>query len=768
MKMNDVVKRGISFICVSMLATSWLYAYNIKGRIIDSENNTGIVGAIVKELTADNQVLLSSQTDSIGQFLLDFQNNGAASLYVGCPGYSDRILSIDSLLTVPSIEIALNPYLFSELNEIVVTASANSTRGNVETFLITDQMKKNTVTAIGLIDKLPGFTVDPLSENVKMGSLSDLKIVVDGQEVSKSYYNSISPERIKKIELIRNSSGKFSQYPAVLNIVLNKSYEGLDLNVRSRYLQRLASPGGDKENISAGLTSSYRRWYYFINGDFNRTHSFETTGRNLSLLDSINITTLMPSVSNPNKRKNSTQWSANAGTGLFISENQTVTGQFLFDRSENRENDVTKTVFNDVEGNTDVTSRYLSDNYVAGLAYDYKVSDAISLNADLTYNAYRIRQRQHTDLEGSSSNILMHGDKDYLAAFADATFKIRNNWFLKAAYEYTWRRYDTHSDNDSKASYTESRNRPVVETSFRLGNFSANIGMSYLDIATKNDKTSQHNRTFLPKVSLFWQPLSILSFSADYYSITEYPNLDILSPQRWVVSDRIVREGNPNLEANTTHYIETRVKLFNTLTLTYMYRHTGNDVSPVYRLIDIQSSPYLLETYANTNISHQYAGLQFSKDFFDELSCDITASRQWYDRKYMGTHATGRTWYLNCALNWNVLKSGYLLGANLFLRDDRRPLPQGYESDHEENMLITASKMFCKNRLAVTLGINIPTKFISHMNRRTIRTKDFQYTQSDDISRICTWTTLLNISYVFNKGRSSDKEKSLRFEKEKY
>lgn len=766
MGMTDAAKRGIILICMLTIAIDGLYAY--EGRIIDSENNIGIAGAVVKELTTDNQVLLSTQTDSIGQFQIKSNDNRAERLYVGCPGYTDRVFSIDSLLAAPFIEIALNPYLFSELDEIVVTASTNTTHGNVETFLITDKMRENTMTAIGLIDKLPGFTVNPMTENVRMGAISDLKIVVDGQEVSKSYYNAINPKRIKKIELIRNSSGKYSQYPAVLNIVLNKSYEGLDMNIRSKYLQRLANPGADTENVSAGLTSSYRRWHYFINGDFSRTHSFETTGRDLSLLDSINITTLMPPVSNPNKRKNGIKWSANAGAGASISENQTISGQFLYDRSSNRENDATETITNNASGKSDIDSRYLSDNYVAGLVYNYKVSNKIRLNADLTYNAYRIKQRQNTELEGNTSHILMHGDKDYLTAFANATFKIRGNWFLAAAYEYTWRRYDTHSDSDSRAKYTESRNRPVVETSFQLGKFSANVGVSYLDIAAKNDNTSQHNRSFLPRVSLFWQPLRMLSFGVNYYSKTEYPNLDMLSPQRWIVADCIVREGNPDLEANTTHYIETRIKLFNMLTLNYTYRHTDNDVSPIYYLVNLGSSPFLLETYANTNISHLYAGLQFSKDFFDELSCDITASRQWYDRKYAGTHATGRTWYLDCALNWNVLKSGYLLGANLFLRDDRRPLPQGYESDHEENLLISALKMFYKNRLAVTFGINIPTKFVSHMNRRTIHTKDFRYEQTDNLTRNCTWTTLLNISYTFSNGRSSNKDNQLRFEKEKY
>lgn len=768
-----MIKRLTRFLSLAIAATALMplsaLGRDLSGKVTDSETGEPVAAVFVKTLSAENLALATTQTDADGIFSIPVAEE-ARSLYVGTPGYIDRILPLDSLLNAAEVVIPLRPYHSVDLDEVTVTASTVSTKGNVETYTITDRMRQNTVNAIGLLGKLPGFSVNPITEEVKAGYLTGIKIVVDDEEVSESYYKSINPKRIQKIELIRNSSGKYSQYPAVLNIVLKKDYEGLDVNVNSRTSVVPVTKPDWTQQLSSGITMSYRRWYYFVNAMYWHAASGSVRGRDLEFPGRLTITTPMPGLSEPNERKVRNIWQGNAGVGVKLTQRQSLTGQFLYERSGSRTRDSSVTIIDRLRESSDIRGKYDSDNYVAGLTYSNRVSDRLSLYASATYNAYSIGENRrsvfsHDAAEAASQSL--HSDKDYLSAFTNEWIDLNDNWSMNVSYMYTWRRYRTLNDAGVRGRYTENRHMPVVQGNFQYGSFSGNIGLSYLDIASRNDDSSVHNRSLLPKVNLHWQANKRLALSLNYYSATDYPVLDQLSTQTWTVADRVMQTGNPELKATTTNYLQASVKLLQCLNLTYMFRHTDNDVSTIYSLQEGTAGPYLLGSLVNVSNSHQYAGIQFSKSLHDQLEVFVNCTYQWYTNAYRGTKGHGRTWYGDFSATWDVMGSGYRLYANLFLRDDRRPIPQGFETNNQENLMISCSKLFLGNRLQISAGFNIPTHLISHLDTRSVQTPEFRYSQSEDFSRMFHWVTRLNITYVFDKGKRTERPGQIEYEREK-
>lgn len=759
------MKPIIPLILVAAYSSVAIHAYRISGKVTDGYTNVGLPYSTIKAISKTDSVLAVAQSGAEGEFCIE-SDMKPDSVAVECAGYIGSILSVDSLASLKEVVIRLEPYSSVELEGITVSASTVTTKGNVQTFIITDQMRRNTINAMDLINKLPGFIVDPISESVSAGSATDIKIIVDGQKVSQSYYRSINPARIKSMEFIRNSSGRYSQYPAILNIVLKKGYEGIDINLNGRYFQFLSGVPTDNETLSANLASSYRRWNYFISGEFTRGTSTSNTGSDLDIFGKTTVTRPMSPVDDPDKDGNRRKWLGNAGVSVRLTPRQTLTAQFLYDHADNHTRESSQSIISGESGITDIDSRYETNNYVAGISYRNSVSKRFSLSADVTYNWYDIRQWQDIRKGGDYGMTSVDGDKDYMNGYAEAYFKLNKSLSLNVSYEYTHRNYNTVNNHGSAVAYMENRHRPVVDFRFSHGSFSGNVGVSYLDILARNDETSSHQRTFLPRVNLHWEPMRNLALSVEYYSSTFYPNLDRLSAQRWLVSDRVWQSGNPDLEASTMNYLETRLKLWRNFTLTYMFRHSSNDVATSFALSDT-AEPSIVGSYINTRFIHQYAGLLFSKELSGEVDIDVNTNCQWYSRKTDGTVNHGRTFYFDVSANWNIFKSDYILSANLFLRDDRMPLPQGVEKTHWETCFLSCSKMFLNNRLKVNVGVNLPLHLLPHVDRTSIITPDFRYERSEDFWKGTSWKALVNIQYVFSKGRTPRKSGSMTFESEK-
>lgn len=126
-----------------------------------------------------------------------------------------------------------------ELGDVTVTATTDRRDAVTQTITVTDSMREGTNSAIALLGNVPGITLDRLSETIKVGFDSNVPILVDGIEVNADYAKNITPDRVYKVEIMRHPSGRYANYPVVVNLKLKTTFQGWDMNLHARSLASL-------------------------------------------------------------------------------------------------------------------------------------------------------------------------------------------------------------------------------------------------------------------------------------------------------------------------------------------------------------------------------------------------------------------------------------------------------------------------------------------------------------------------------------------------
>lgn len=695
----------ILFLISLLVFTSSIMADRTLVVKVEQPNGEAIPGATVYGLRNDSTLIGASlsESDGIARLILaetPFLIKGTST------GYAPSVVPFKE--GTDSILLRLSPEE-TRLEGIEVTASIQRDAEGKEIFTITDEMRKNTNNAANLIAKLPGVSVNQATETIRIGTESDIKVIVDGQEVSRQYAMSLNPKRIKSIEIERNPSGRYAGSNIVVNIILNKSYQGIDLSLQGKYTQFLQNGFSNNEGEAFNVTSTFGKWNLYASEEFSRSLWKEAEGYSIHSEGFSPTVADTPPASDPNISQRTLSWKTLIGIDCNLSSSHVISAQFSYDHTNARKSE--DQLMSDPAGN--FTSYYLqkyrNNNFVGGIFYHGALGDNWNLSADFIYNRYGIRENRDFTQPLSSSFSSTDGDKDYIQTYLTASWRPSKKWRISLKYNLIWRDYNTVSQAEVRTNLSETRNLPNVDIYFRpVSNFNIRLGGSWQHISKSNDDMKLSESSFMPDARIYWRPFKWMKIIALYYCDVEYPNLDLLSPQQWKVADGVLHVGNPELKAKVMHYANPQITFLNCLKIEYMYRRAANDISTVY----LPSEDYrngVIQTYANSTIIHQYAGIQFFRNLHRDFKIDILGNYQWYQRKYDASKGYGRTWYLDASAEWNIMGKGYVAQAEYFLRDDRIPVPMGREIARQEGLNLSVFKLFLKNRLSVALFGIIPT-----------------------------------------------------------
>ena len=209
-----------------------LCAQSFNGRVLDKENNpiAGVFCVLMGQ--SDSAYIVGATTNSDGYFELKVNEDRECILQMSFIGF-EKI----SIVCRPG---NLGDFILNEnaglLEEVVVKGDSRHKDAIKETFFLTDSLRNSSKNSFQLLDKLPGISVDWVSDVVKIGEYRDVPIMLNGREVGKELVQNLNPQRIKKIELFRFPKGKYGDMPIVLNYITYDNYLGYDLGVQSKGL----------------------------------------------------------------------------------------------------------------------------------------------------------------------------------------------------------------------------------------------------------------------------------------------------------------------------------------------------------------------------------------------------------------------------------------------------------------------------------------------------------------------------------------------------
>lgn len=747
-------------IILIVLFKSLLCLANITGQVADGTDNTPVIGASVCAYSSDSIFLNGVTTGTDGKFSImnDLQHIGY--IEVSCIGYDSlyiRHIGGDTLGV-----IRLYPKSHA-LSSVTVTADGRPQTATTETIFLSDSIRASALNAAMMIGNLPGFKVDWISENISIGNDKDVPVIVNGKRVALQYAKSINPKRIKSIQIQRYPPGEFSDCPVLINLVLFDNYIGWDIATNVSNLTSLRNKHSNSELAGADLTFSTRKWNTYLSTSYIRRQNYSASSFVRDILD-VSIEESAPiDIEHPNIRMLSNTYSLSVGADRRIGNNHVLSFQGWFDRinSDNNENyDLTSGLR---QSNMD---DYESSNYVAGLFYRGNIRKKFSLKSSLLYNYYDINERRRFTENRVSSDTRTDGTKNYLFFSTDCSYTISNKWEATLGYNYTWRKYHNSVEDSGNDAFMskENRNKINATVSFYPANtFNVRLGGDMLNISNMQNGISTSHISWLPRIQAYWRPARQIRTTLLYLNEIQYPNLDQLSPSSWEVSNNIIQAGNPMLKSKILHYAQTRITLFDFITLSYSYRKSNNDIVDWYEKMP---DGKIKRTYINCDYLHQYLGLSFEKDLTNGFNLNFTGNYQWYKRWSEGAKNHGRTWYGDITGTWEIGKTNIMLMCEYFLRHDLEPLPQGMRYNQEEMLAFGMNYPFCKGKLPVSVLFTIPVNLIDKQVYTKINIPGFRSEIYGD-DRINAFMFKINIRFNISKGKVRKEENSYVTDSEK-
>lgn len=391
-------------------------------------------------------------------------------------------------------EVQDAPQQSHELNEVVVTEAPVVREAGKESYIITPELRKGTMSAAQLMERLSGFVVDPVSRSVSIGKDKDVAVVVNEKPVTHEFAMSLNPERIKRVEVLRFPTGRFSGTPILINIVLNSNYVGTDGSLWGSANAILNGSASNSEGVAANVISTFGRWSLYGTAQLENELSYSANGYELHAGEVAEEVFERPTPSQSNMRMRQTGEAFVAGADYRLGERHTLTAQTLL-------------IVNDAKSR--LRTNHLNINpfdtrsSVTSIFYQGRATDKLSINGELTYNYYDINDRHYfrepDGTELSSSH--MDGTKNYVNANAGAAYSINDHWNVMAHYGYTWRDYDNRRHGAETTSYyfEEQRHRPTATMSYSDNRrLSVRASLGLLHVISDNIGAHSAHTSFMP------------------------------------------------------------------------------------------------------------------------------------------------------------------------------------------------------------------------------------------------------------------------------
>ena len=228
MKSKLLIILTISFFTVKMGNAQ--STVEVTGQVKDAESKKSLEFCTISFFNSKDSLILNGVSDESGFYSIQVPM-GYYRVNFSFIGYQTDTLKNILLTQNKFLGVVKLKTDVKFLKEVSIKTSANENTLDREVQVVTDKMKAGTTTTKEVLDKLKGVKYDRYTNSIKVDNSSKIIILVDGMEKDQEYIKNISPDRLKKIEVIRDPSGRYALegYTAVINIILKKDYVGTEV-----------------------------------------------------------------------------------------------------------------------------------------------------------------------------------------------------------------------------------------------------------------------------------------------------------------------------------------------------------------------------------------------------------------------------------------------------------------------------------------------------------------------------------------------------------
>jgi hypothetical protein len=756
--------------------------FDVTGQVKDAVTKAAIEFCPVSAYNPKDSLIATTVTDEKGYFLfsLDEGTYHLKTVYLGYKKDSTPAFDLEEKKFIGIIKLQPDSAF---LKTVTVKSSAAENQLDRDIQIVTDKMKTGAGTAKDVLEKVNGVSYDRYNNTIKVDGNPKVIILVDGMEKDQEYIKNLAPDRLKKIEVIRDPGGRYGLegYAAVINIILKKDYQGTEILLSEETLQDVDAVKTayiplsnevdvtlnyvyNKINLYAGYNNSY------TNINFNSTNRKEyTNGRVIenNPVDNKDVNFHIKEFSHE----------GTFGADYYLNPKHTIS--FESDLYvEPRESNTTKlfskvttnngTSLENYNSTTSTSSGNLSSANT--LFYIGKLNESNEINANLNYSLFNsTTTNDYVDDSLFTTSQQGEDNKNSTKFYLEYTHKFKNKTSLQLGYGNTWQQQHNTLTEDSivdKFNYSDLRNKLYAYHSWQPNKkFGLKLGAAAETSSPEANGIRRSYNILQPYADIKYAPSDVLSVKLKYRADNAYPEIEDTNPFSVFVDKNSVRTGNPLLKPEVTHKLSLQTDILGGLVTIEPYYHFSNNF-----LTDIgtlrSDSIFEYSTSNAGNYTRYGSEIRFTLPFGETGFILQSDADIFYNSiKYNSRINEFNFWTMSSQLIYQNEKKGTVAGLKYQKNLVRSITAYGYENNDNDFWIAFIQQPFFKEKLNVMLLYFIPTGFGVEFNQGGYaKTETYKETRSYDIS-ILKNIMLLEISYHFNRGKSANKtEKNIEQE----
>ncbi len=773
MKTFNLITRLATFAFITIFSCNIHASVKISGVLV-STNNEAIPFANVTIMQND-KLLTGTISNDEGQFELNIENPGIYTLSIShilYAPYKEEEFIKNNNIDLGIIKLSNNS---ETLNEVKVIAQNTIQKTDKDVIVMNKKYTAQAANTEQVFQMIPNIHVDMLDKKIKVGNRENVLLQVNGIPKDEQYIRTLDPSRIKKIEIIKNVTGRYAnEYDAILNIITDNTQNGYSLNAQDFTYASLEDSYNDivcnvinltgswfteKTNVYAGYTNRDNTFYIPQETEYKYEDGF--------------IVNKSADIANNLFSRNSNK--VYFGTDYTISPDQIISIETSYSISPYSKNQ--RTSLNDVTVyQSGVIKNMYKESYTKKaeninpyilLSYEGKINNKNSFSGGLTLYNNKNTYTNILSIDQLSSEEEGESTKNYLEVYLEDKYEMSEKMSLEFNYNY-------HTEK-TKSSYTsDGIQEPNTTNSLQKHNTGIYINYSFGDntglkagLAAENvkqkyesesSKRSSDQIVALPYASFRHSLSKALSLQLTYKVNTKNPSISQMSTYTSLTDSFTTNTGNPLLKPSYYHYMSGKLNIAGgKLVLEPYYKFGKNVIAQTGTLTEDHIVNY---TYSN-KMNFQKYGLEVSgsvsKKFDNEdmlyFSGDI--DKYFEKSKYEGKSHHISDYMVNATIAYISQKHNTTFATSLNKVNTKRISAMGYYNSNNDFLALTAKKSFCKNIIVFSASYITPFTYgLTTKINDVENTQNFTRIDSKDVSCVQNSFTF-ELVVKLNKNKNS-------------
>ncbi|MDR2233114.1 MAG: outer membrane beta-barrel protein [Tannerella sp.] len=736
----------------------------VSGAVKDSITGESIGYATVEVLTPGDSLLIGGITDGDGLFSIPVGAN-ELKIRIRFIGYK----TYESPVTVRNMGTILMAEDATQLSEVTVTASNRVTKIDRDVYVVSRDLKAGTATSRELLGKLNGVVYNPYDQSLSFNGSTNILVLVDGIEQDQNMAKTLPPDRIERVEVIKDPVGKYAAdgYTAVFNIILKKDYSGIDINANFNPMMNFINRQGNKsaflqENSSLNILYTYKKLNLYVNY-FNYHSNLRLPISSEKQYRDLKVSTPPLDYKNPNAEMLSNNNNVTFGGNYLLKEGNTVALELNYSSSANNQrstSDMT-TYMNDVIiGNSKSVSfsRNKNDALQTTLTYKGKWSEKSSFEADFRYRHSKPANEstfEQGDMQSSSKNNQFENFYRINLAY---TYQISPNVTMDLGYGTLIDHFNLYQNNTTLTQH-QVRHRPSAYFNFIFSDKLTMKAGAMVEFFNQTFMDLEQSQTgFLPMVNIMYKPSAKFSITAKYRAFPTYPDINSLTTFTTQMDTLTWSVGNPSLRPDNAQELTLDINFLKFFTLSPFY---GFDTRSNLQYLYEENGQYFQSTvnanqkWLGTNVSFT---IPLAKTFFWQNWARF--SQAWFS--YDDIENKQSNYLFNSMFIYSLPKWDAMVGAGLQKSLTKYGTLQGYNQWGNDIPMLMLQKNFFNKRLSCMILYVVPMQegsFIKFTQGGVTRTPTY-YSSSSAGLKLLNNMMLFQLTYRFSAGRQVNVTKS--------